>query len=245
MLLPALNRAKVRAQGIQCMNNTKQLTIGWIMYAQDNSDHLVNNYGAAQIIAGGNSWINNVMTWTLSTDNTNTALVAKALLGQYLSQSVATYRCPADHVLTQAQAAAGWAGRIRSYSLNGMVGDLGWNSPNGINPTNPNYRQYFKLSYIQNTSRIFVFLAEHPDSIDDGLMICFAIGTPTWINIPASYHDRADSLSFADGHSELHKWRSNSTKFPPSPHGIKRPANVPANDQADYNWLVEGMSEAK
>ena len=80
MLLPALARAKAKGQGAFCMNNTRQLMLGWIVYAGDNQERLVNNHGIQQTWTNRDSWINNVMTWDLSSDNTNLTYVTGAML---------------------------------------------------------------------------------------------------------------------------------------------------------------------
>ena len=110
------------------------------------------------------------MTWDLSSDNTNTATITEASLGPY-SGSTSVYRCPSDQALSTIQSAAGWDGRIRSYSMNAMVGDAGDFSTNGFNVNNPDYIQFFKITQIPQPAEIFVFLDEHPDSIDDGYFL--------------------------------------------------------------------------
>src|SRR5881296_1202222 len=49
MLLPALAKAKTKAQGIACLNNLRQLNFAWYMYADDNRDKLVPNGTGPQI----------------------------------------------------------------------------------------------------------------------------------------------------------------------------------------------------
>src|SRR5208283_4630536 len=150
-LLPALSRAKERARAILCLNNTKQLTLGWQLYADDFDGLLPYNL---VMTANGSrtdlNWVNNVMTWTVSgswdSDNTNTATLTEASLGPFVSRATAIYRCPSDHALSVAQSAAGWDARIRSYSMNAMVGNAGDASTNGFNINNPGYVQFFKIT---------------------------------------------------------------------------------------------------
>lgn len=125
MLLPALSKSKSKAQSIMCMNNTKQLMLGWMMYAGDYNDKLVNNHGWPEIKATRNSWVNNQMTWGTERDNTNSAFITEAKLGAYLSKTINVYKCPADNALSDVQKAHGWSGRVRSYSMSSMVGDGG------------------------------------------------------------------------------------------------------------------------
>jgi prepilin-type processing-associated H-X9-DG protein len=241
MLLPALSRAKMRAQGIACLNNTKQLTLAWQLYADDNGGRLAYNLGmAGSSIRTNANWVNNVMTWDLSSDNTNPATITAASLGPY-TVDVDIYRCPSDHVLSSPQTAAGWTGRIRSYSMNAMVGDAGALVANGVNVNNPDYTQFFKLTQILQPSDIFVFLDEHPDSIDDGYFVNRAYNSQ-WLDLPASYHDNSAAFSFADGHSELHHWLNAETIRPSVPDGAGLPITVPSNARDDFNWVTAHMS---
>src|SRR5689334_12419239 len=113
MLLPALAKAKQKAQGIGCINNLKQLDTGWHLYSMDNEDRVANNYGVNETITAiGNgitgkldNWVNNVMTWNASgsvadVSNTNVAWVASGVLGKYVAAAVNVYKCPADNYLS-------------------------------------------------------------------------------------------------------------------------------------------------
>src|SRR5450631_1066761 len=159
LLLPVLARAKGRAQAIICLNNTKQLLLSWHIYAEDHDDGLPYNLGMAGSSFRTNiNWVNNVMTWDLSPDNTNTATITQASLGAYGGGNTAFYECPADHALSSIQSGEGWNRRIRSYSMNAMVGDAGTFSTNGVNSNNPGYKQFFKTTQIPQPTGIFVFL---------------------------------------------------------------------------------------
>src|SRR5258708_7605396 len=99
LLLPALSRSKSRAQSIFCMNNYRHLALSWTMYSMDNSDRLAYNLGgditnrASLAPRGLANWVNNVMDWELSPDNTNTAFASGSLLGQYASDVIDIYKC--------------------------------------------------------------------------------------------------------------------------------------------------------
>jgi prepilin-type N-terminal cleavage/methylation domain-containing protein len=105
MLLPALSRAKAKAQGILCMNNTKQLALAWRLYSDDNSDKLPGNFGVINTMTDANNnavvdkntWIDNVMDWSTSSVNTNLNLIKHSLLSPYMSGSINIYKCPADN----------------------------------------------------------------------------------------------------------------------------------------------------
>ena len=96
--------------------------------------------------------------------------------------------------------------------MNAMVGDAGNFSQTGTNLNNPGYVQFFKAFTIPRPSDIFVFLDEHPDSIDDGYFLNREVSPASWNDLPASYHDGAASFSFADGHSEIKKWRDQKVR---------------------------------
>jgi prepilin-type processing-associated H-X9-DG protein len=243
MLLPALAKSKTKAQGIMCMNNTKQLMQAWFMYAGDYGERLVYNHGYPEVLAKRNSWVNNMMTWGVEPDNTNLAFITQAKMSPYMSRSINAYKCPADKVLSAAQQRLGWTGRVRSYSMNAFVGDGGEQTPGGRNPSAPDYLVFYKLSEIKNPVHIWVLMDEHADSINDGWNLPMVPGGAyNWIDMPASYHNGAGSFSFADGHSEVHRWLAASTKWPPVPGGIQYPVTVRRNERMDYLWVQERLT---
>ena len=256
ILLPVLSKASERARAIFCLNNTKQLALGWQLYADDHAELLPYNLGLSGTFRTNINWVNNVMTWDLSSDNTNLATLTQASLGSYVSSATIIYRCPSDHALSVIQRAAGWDARIRSYSMNAMVGNAGDFSTNGVNSNNPGYKQFFKITQIPQPAGIFVFLDEHPDSIDDGYFLNKSQGSAysstyvgstyynnaQWIDLPASYHNDATAFSFADGHSTLHRWNLASTRPPAQPDAAGLPISLPANQLADFDWMMEHMS---
>jgi prepilin-type N-terminal cleavage/methylation domain-containing protein/prepilin-type processing-associated H-X9-DG protein len=247
LLLPALNRAKSKAEGMFCLNNTKQLLVAWQVYADDHDGLLAYNVGGNGIrgVAPDTklNWVDNIMSWdTFNSDNTNLATITDASLGSY-SRSVAIYRCPSDKVLSAKQQRAGWTARIRSYSMNAMVGDAGEVSKSGVNENNPNYVQFFKVTSIPLPYKIFIFLDEHPDSINDGYFLDKRpYPDKEWIDLPASYHNGGASFSFADGHSEMHHWQNPSTKQPPIPKSLNLPMDIPEGEYADFYWTLSRMS---
>src|SRR5580704_9406077 len=122
MLLPALAKAKVQAQGIQCMNNGNQMVKAWTMYASDNGDKCCNNFGVLQTEYDRghspplyNTWCVDNMDWTTGSDNTNTSLLRLGQLGNYMGGSIGSYKCPADQFLSSQQMAAHFQARVRSY----------------------------------------------------------------------------------------------------------------------------------
>jgi prepilin-type N-terminal cleavage/methylation domain-containing protein/prepilin-type processing-associated H-X9-DG protein len=242
ILLPTLAAARGRAQGVVCLNNTHQLTLALELYADDHNSRLPFNLVMTEWSPRNNlNWVNNVMTWDTHPDNTNQATITQAALGVYAQRETAIYRCPSDRALSAMQHAAGWTGRIRSYSMNAMMGDAGAVTSTGFNVNNPDYTQFFKITQIAHPSGIFAFLDEHPDSIDDGYFLNRAYHW-NWIDLPASYHNGATAFSFADGHSELHRWLEPSTLRPPIPNAAGLPIKIPFVEWADFEWLVSHMS---
>ena len=217
LLLPALAKAKTKAQGILCMSDTKQLMLAWYLYATDNNDILVPNEDNA---SGG--WIRGWLDYNGATDNTNILYlidVRYAKLAPY-TQTPGLYKCPADQSKSRGRTGLP---RVRSLSMSQAVGTkLSAGSPPVDGPwltgtygqnsaTRGPYRTYGKLSLITDPSpaNLWILLDEHPDSINDGGMavaLWASASATKWIDVPATYHNGACGLSFADGHSEIHKW---------------------------------------
>jgi prepilin-type N-terminal cleavage/methylation domain-containing protein/prepilin-type processing-associated H-X9-DG protein len=203
LLLPALTRAKQKAQGIACLNNGRQLTLAWLTYASDFNDRFV--YNKPSFATDTNNWVGDVLDWGGSAQNTSLDLIRNALLGPYVAKNVGIYKCPADIV----PCAAG--PRVRSYSMNAFVGPQN----NAGTPINSAWRQFLKPSDMRIPAMIHVFLDEHPDSINDGWFVFCSAANPAetteWSDLPASHHNGACGFSFADGHSEIKKWRCSTT----------------------------------
>ena len=246
LLLPALARARAKATGMECFNHARQLGLASILYADDHGDRFPYNLGgnAARTSVAERTrlnWVNNIMTWELDSDNTNGASILEAGLSPYCNNTLRIFRCPSDNVLSGVQRQAGWSRRIRSYSMNAMVGDAGALSKEGFNSNNPAYVQFFKLSSVPAPAGIFLFLDEHPDSINDGYFINRAY-SGEWVDLPASYHNDAASVSFADGHSESHRWLEASTLRPARPDAASLPFPVARSERRDFHWIIEHMS---
>ncbi len=246
LILPALAGSREEARGVICMNNTKQLMLACLLYTDDHQSQLPYNVGsnAGNGVAKDQSdlnWVNGLMSWGLEPDNTNTAKLKDASLGSYVSGAVSTYHCPSDRALSAIQQQAGWSQRVRSYSMNAMIGNAGPASTKGFNINNPYYQQYFKITSVLQPSQIFAFLDEHPDSIDDGYFINRDYQSE-WIDLPASFHNRAAEFSYADGHSAPHRWRVPSTYPPPQPDAAGLPIDLSGSDQSDFSWVLDHMS---
>jgi prepilin-type N-terminal cleavage/methylation domain-containing protein/prepilin-type processing-associated H-X9-DG protein len=233
MLLPALSRAKIKAQAIMCLSNTRQLMVAWANYAHENVDRTVYNKGSG--LTDLENWVGNVMSWASDPQNTNVALIQNAKLGTYVGKSLGIFKCPAD------QYPCPLGPRTRSLSMNAFVGD-----PVGVMAINPAYLQYTKLSTFKKPSEIFVVLDEHPDSINDGWFVFCNNADPTersvWSDLPASYHGGAGGFSFADGHSEIKKWKVGTTLRPVLKNTTGFPVPV-GGDTRDVVWIATRSTE--
>ena len=246
MLLPALSRAKCKAVGIACLNNTKTITLAWLLYATDNNDRVANNYGVSetiQAISNGrlDNWVNNVIDWSANSMNTNNTLVANGVLGKYTAATIDSYRCPADNYLSPQQKNAGFSKRNRSLAMNSIFGRFSTGSDptlQGLNWGFSQYRQYLKQSQVPRPSKTWLILDEHPDSINDGYFINNP-GAGAWQDIPASYHCGACGFSFADGHSEIRKWKSRTSIYSRVQYSYPATMNFDAAGQTDFKWYLE------
>ena len=208
MLLPALGKAKAKAYGISCLNNLKQLQLGWFMYSGDNEDKVcrsgglntvVNNPADPAGLPGGSKsqWaLGSVKTLPAAT---NAVLIQNGLLYPYVN-SLKVYKCPADKV------GANGIETIRSMSMNAWMNPIqSWNAVKGYGGANA-LREFRKQVQIIKPSETWVLIDENPNSINDGWFVCDPNDTGKWVDIPATYHNKAGGLSFADGHAEIKKW---------------------------------------
>jgi len=228
LLLPALSHAKAKAQAIMCMSNTKQLTLAWISYAGDNGDNLVSNDNS-----GGQTWCPGGMDWGIGSDNTNTFLLSDpnhALLATYYAGQYRLFKCPADMYASAPQRKLGWSSRARSVSMNAAMGP-GWKYFGYCHPVT-------KMGALVRPppTMAWVLVDEHPDSINDSMLYVWPGLPPSlaeWVDVPASYHDGACGFSFADGHSEVHKWKDNRTVVGVTYGSIN---NLVVHGSVDYVW---------
>jgi prepilin-type N-terminal cleavage/methylation domain-containing protein/prepilin-type processing-associated H-X9-DG protein len=235
MLLPALAKAKAKALQSSCLSNLKQLQLGWIMYADDNSDRLVVN---AKTPANGTpNWVNGSMA--VSPDITNATLIEAGLIYPY-TKSVKVYWCPADVLPDNrpGSAISGNTTRYRTYSINCYmneedIGNTHANLPSGIYVVN---HKTADIRFPPPASAM-VFVEEAQFSIDDGDFGFSPSGLPgngpinEWYNIPAIVH-RGSNFAFADNHVEFRKWIDGTT------YGISAiDYPDPGPDYADLRWV--------
>ena len=225
MLLPALAKAKSKAQGIMCMSNTKQIALAWQLYAGDYDDKCANNFtidGTLNAIKSKkfDNWVNNVMHMIVPGDPvwkesiTNELWVKNGILGKYTGGAIGVYKCPAENAVSPPQRRLGWTRRMRSLSMNAIFGvsdyanipangkSWGWGQA---------YVQMYRLAQIRQPATTWLTIDEHPDSVNDGFFIN-DVNAGTWGDFPGSQHNGACGFSFADGHSEIKKWLSPATK---------------------------------
>jgi prepilin-type N-terminal cleavage/methylation domain-containing protein/prepilin-type processing-associated H-X9-DG protein len=263
MLLPALAKAKIKAQSTICLNNGHQMIRAWSMYTLDYEDYVPNNYtipGTQAAYAGVNAdasnvkttpgpgggkmdnWSCNFLVWTTSgadaMSTTNIAWLGASLMGPYVAKNKDVYHCPADNYLSKAQKAAGWTRRVRSMSMNSNWGrsDPG-ESKAGI-PTSWGYgsgfKQWHKVTDASAPASKWVTIDEHPGSINDAFFVAHP-ENGTWGDTPAFYHNKATSFAFADGHSEIHKWSGRDNPILKDSSGVVQFVGNPCT-KADGNW---------
>lgn len=220
ILLPVLAAAKGRALEAQCINNTKELQIGWILYATDNQDYMVPNcpYIVGSPPPSSEIWCPNqnspqaAMNWTTDVGNTNIAVFSNTIMTPYMSGQMAIYRCPADNVPSKN------GQRVRSYSMQGQVGNLYCKArTQTLNQHGIPYTKVSDLHSAPGPADTIVFLEEHPNSllnmVFDGYLEVDSSGG-TFSDIPGSNHKWNCGMSFADGHSEMHKWITPTLRIP-------------------------------
>ena len=246
MLLPALAKAKAKAQGIQCMSNTKQVMLAYLLYAGDYNDRVIN----ASDWTGG-SWL----TLGTETDNTNLTKLLddkNAPLAKYFGKSKNLYKCPADKFVSQAQRARGWTERVRSISMNAFSG---WPNANEDPSSFNKYKPFQKTTdpATKSPTDLFVIVDEHPDSINDGWFIVVGRdwgGAYAWCDFPSTLHNGACGFAFLDGHSQIKKWLGKmsgaewtAVAFKDRHAGMLK-ATTDA-DKQDIDWAKDRMAELK
>ncbi len=235
MLLPALAKAKTKAQGIMCLNNGKQLSLAWKIYCDDFAEKVPPSY---RDINNTNQWMrgelnttpSNRSNWDVNQD------IKKGLLWPYSGNATAIYKCPAD------KSSVTYMGtnysRVRSISMNA------WFDSSDVAGFGSGFRIYKKTTDLTTPgpSMTWLFLDERQDSINDGEFCVGMTGYPdkpaSWkiVDYPASYHNGAAGFSFADGHSEIKKWQDPRT-MPPLRKVLD--LNVASPNNKDVLWMME------
>ena len=242
MLLPALAKAKTKAQGIMCMNNGKQLMLGWFLYSGDNDDRICPSTGLGGLVANHSPTKNygNLNQWCMGTMDratawTNTILIQDSLMYKYVN-SLPVYKCPADRATARGTQHFPWGGggvpKVRSLAMSCFMNPI---TPGESRARGKTYRR--QSDFLLGPAMTWVTIDENPSSINDGWFVHEQRNS--FVDYPASYHNKAGGLTFADGHSEIKKWRS------PAIQTFGRPptrANA-AMDTADATWLYDRTTD--
>jgi len=243
IMLPVLQKAEQKAQQTNCMNNSRQLMIGWRMYSEDNNDLLPPNdypyltpYRTAPNPHALYNWVCGTMASSFDADRIQELTDP---LGTALTPYIpnpAVYHCPSDSYI---DIYAGHQVHVRSYSMNSAIGTI-WNSSTAYGGTagilgSPvgggwlpgatyNASQTTWLTYGKYSSMIrpgpantWVVMDESPITINDASLAVSAYAVPgsTYlIDYPSGLHANGAGIAFADGHSIIHKWLDPRTYTP-------------------------------
>lgn len=252
LMFPAIEKARQKAAGTHCLNNLRQLGLGWQMYADDNSGALAPNWGngLAGMDENSPSWVAGVMDYTASPQNTNVNYLINpgvgdrpygALLGPY-TKNHQIYRCPADRSWVEIDGQR--HSRARSVTMNMYTG-ANWLGPMAVEGMKAGYHIYKNVNEFQraNPAEIWVLLDEHEDSINGPGFVVDIIRrdeTAQLVDTPASYHNNACGFNFADGHSEIHRWTDPNLIVPVRRMTIATKVQSP--NSRDLAWLQNHTS---
>ena len=250
LLLPALAKAKTKAQGISCLNNGRQLMLAWRLYTDDNNDKLT---GADAAGSGpewdGGGWLDFTANRPENYDpNVN---IKQSPLWKYCGKSTGIWKCPADTSTALSNNVP--LPRVRSMSMNCFVGGESPEALTGVTPGT--FRAFSKLGQITHPVTTMVLLDEREDSINNGYFGINMNGYPhppnagnpgayAFFDFPAFYHNRAGGMAFADGHSEIHKWMDGRTTPPIGRNSIVVLPGTPSANNKDVLWIDDHATVA-
>jgi prepilin-type N-terminal cleavage/methylation domain-containing protein/prepilin-type processing-associated H-X9-DG protein len=250
MLLPALSKAKSKTKGVECMNNTRQMMIGWKLYSDDFSDWLLASLTGGGVDIHRVNWCTGNLDYSSASANWNiTNDIIKSPLYPYVGRNPKLWQCPADVARVKNNLGA-MVPRVRSISMS-QVFDFGQWLPA------PTWRTYQKEPDIVIPAKTWVFVDEHPDSVNDAacaVMMPGATSTAvnnavsgTIVDCPANYHNGAAGYSFADGHAEIRSWRGDatSTRVPVRKvvgNANSLPANLKNGGIYDLRWMAQNTT---
>ena len=250
MLLPALSKAKAKAQRINCISNKKQITVACSLYSGDWDDYLVPNAPVTASSGGASvGWCPGAVNWGTSPWNINADAYKTNCLGPYAG-NVQVYKCPSDNIPSDN------GNRIRSISMNpAMVGNLERMGPQGaaafrdMTSMIKGWRIFTKMSSLNcvGVSDVWVFADESMYSLNDGYLQC-DLATPGFPDVPANYHTGGNCFSFADGHVEYKKWMYSTSDPAASLKNTPYKKNVvgtywgSSGLDVDWKWLRQHTS---
>ncbi len=241
LLLPALAKSKTKAQGIMCQNNLRQLMLGWLMYANDYAENIartggmdvfVPNPNDPRVMPGGawEQWCPGSVDSGNGPASTNQLFLERGLIWKNVNAHK-VYKDPADRKNYRG------VSTIRSLSMNCWFNPINQWTETAGKPL----RKTTDMSTLPPVNT-WVTIDENPDSINDGwFVVNVALNPKTlqWVDYPASYHNRAGGISFADGHAEIKKWKDpNVIKAPPG--NARKSGTGP-----DLEWLSQRTTVVK
>ncbi len=235
MLLPALSRSKLKAQGILCLNNGKQMTLAWRLYVDDFQDKFPKSYDPGN----REEWVHGSLDFSANRSNWDVSLdIANSLLWPYCGKTAALWKCPADRSTVRVGTVT--YPRVRSIAMNA------WFNSTDVSSFGSGFKIFKSSADLTDPgpSQTWLFLDEREDSINDGEMVVGMAGNPAkpqaWkiVDYPASYHGGAGGWSFADGHSEIKKWKDART-MPVLRKGQGLNLNVASPNNQDVFWMMD------
>ena len=228
MLLPALSKAKQKANTTACINNQKQMALGWIMYCNDNQDKLPLNFWdrpAGVSVGLPGSWVMGNANQPTAPNNNLTNDITLGTLYPFVN-SLGIFHCLEDKKTLTINGPAGQITmpRLRCFSMSTFMAGGGFGAPNN---------QLFatsltKQSAIRKSVNTLVFIDEDDSTLDDGHFLYNSDPAQGWVNIPGFRHANGTVLTYADGHSQFHKWQGS----------LPVAGATPAVGSASYNDLV-------
>lgn len=238
LLLPALSKAKGKAQAVFCMNNRMQLTMAWSVYAHDNNNSLPPN-ATGHPTGPDRYWETGWEDFTVDNpDNTNVNCLLNTTIGPYV-QNLRIFKCASDTYTVQEP--SGQSTRVRSVSMNGYIEGGAYSGKHGPSDSEfqPGWAFYDKYTDIvaPSPSMLWVFLEEHPDSINDGYFRQDVTQTTGWLDLPGSFHDGRCAIGFADGHGEIKRWKDPLTLAPVTQNAHSGYVSSPNSD--DVAWMAQ------
>ena len=241
LLLPALSRAKEQAHRITCLNNQKQLALTWTLYSGDFEEKLVAN-GSQEGIGRETLWVGGAYHNFLPAFTDTKFLLDKryAAFSGYL-QSKTSYKCPSDKttiILDHGHPVP----QVRSYAMNLYLGPTA--SMN--DRLSPKYQAYRRATQIGSPAGTFLFQDLTPQSLCTPAFIVEmpGAGGEEWFHLPATHHIGGGVVSFADGHTEAHRWLDPRT-IRATTVGQRLAHNVVVRNSRDLAWVRERTSVLK
>ena len=236
LLLPALAGARTKAQTIACLNNLKQIGLAWIMYADDHNGTLALPPGQGGM--GAFDWVGGGLSYAAgNTDNTNISYLIKGPLGPYV-KNPAIYKCVADQ--SKGTFGAVKVPRVRTLS---MSQSFCMQNEGHLEDDHPGmYRHYVKVADMTLPApvNLWVLIDEHPDSVNDG---AFAVKMDPYGGVsqdgPSTLHNGGCGFTFADGHSEIHKWKDGRTRAMKVTYTSTFPFGWAQANNQDIRWIQD------